>query len=33
MLFVDDSQRQRFEDDIVLDQRVGADQEIDLAGF
>ena len=33
MLFVDDGQRQRLEDDVVLDQRVGADQQIDLAGF
>ena len=33
MLLVDHGQRQRLEDDVVLDQRVGADQKIDLAGF
>ena len=33
MLFVDHGQRQRLEDHVVLDQRVGADQEIDLAGL
>ena len=33
MLFVDDGQRQRLEHDVVLDQRMGADQEIDLAGL
>ena len=33
MLFVDHGERQRLEDHVVLDQRMGADQEIDLAGF
>ena len=33
MLLVDHGQRQRLEDDVVLDQRVGADQHIDLAGL
>ena len=33
MLLVDDGQRQRLEHHIVLDQRVGADQKIDLAGL
>ncbi len=32
MLLVDHGQRQRPEHDVVLDQRMGADQEIDLAG-
>jgi len=32
MLLVDHGQRQRLEHDVVLDQRMGADQEIDLAG-
>ena len=33
MLLVDHGQRQRLEDHVVLDQRMGADQEIDLAGL
>ena len=33
MLLVDDGQRQRLEHDVVLDQRVGADQQVDLAGL
>ena len=33
MLLVDDGERQRLEHDVVLDQRMGADQKIDLAGF
>ncbi len=33
MLLVDHRQRQRFEDHIVLDQRMRADQKIDLAGL
>ena len=32
MLLIDHRQRQRFEHHVVLDQRVGADQEIDFAG-
>ena len=31
MLLVDHGERQRLEDDVVLDQRMGADQQIDLA--
>jgi len=33
MLFVDHRQRQRLEHHVVLDQRMGADQQIDLAGL
>ena len=33
VLFVDHGERQRLEDHVVLDQRMGADQQIDLAGF
>ena len=33
MLLVDHGQRQRLEHHVVLDQRVGADQQIDLAGL
>jgi hypothetical protein len=32
MLLVDHGQRQRLEHHVVLDQRMGADQQIDLAG-
>ena len=31
MLFVDDGQRQRPEDHVVLDQRVGAQQQVEFA--